>query len=355
MTRQLQVLDLTDEQVVVISAIWSAYVRNQEWPIAEYVDDRLEREGLRLERLLSTFPGYRSVPYGPVWWQTNGPPRPDTKVGVTIAGLYHLPRARGLVETFVEVVRLAALEWRNVPSKPNQPRQLVLRFGDLVRLIRTAEPEADLRLVRVIQALLEHEPPTWRGLSAGPDEAWRWEVAATIRGFDEVGGALDYLLKLDDLIDEVPVTTDPFVLIPNARKAAISSPLRGADPGLWPRINAAVEAGLWDQVVREATVFLEDHLRRWAGLTTNHHGVDLVTAALRPSSGTMPLGRSGNQAEQEGWHLLARGLFLAVRNASGHRLDAFSDEQRALGIVGTVSLLIAQIKLEHPVPVDGGE
>lgn len=338
---------LSPEQIALVRIIWNSFAEHLDWPITQYIEDKLDDVGLRLNSLLQTLPRYRSVHYGPVWWQSMGPPEPDTKIGVTIAGLAHLSEAQPVVDVFVGVIRRAATRWREIPATPHEVRRLSLRLGDLVGLVNPDGLGTPLRLVRSIQKLLEHEPPVWRGVYPGPDESWRWDVGDTIRPFAGVADAWEYLDVLEDFIGEV----DTEVATPATTvEAAVAIP-GGVDAELWARIEGAVASAWWDQVVREATVFFEDHVRRWGGFAPDQHGVDLITAALHPSSGTMRLALEGAKSESDGWFHLARGLILAVRNAVVHRLDVFLDEQRAMGVVGTVSLLIGQIRRDYPEPL----
>jgi hypothetical protein len=121
------------------------------------------------------------------------------------------------------------------------------------------------------------------------------------------------------------------------------------DPELWAHVGTLVEAEDWDKVVRESTALFEDWVRNKAGLPTTVISADLMTRAFKPPGGPLVLG-SGHPGEAEGWHKLARGLSEGVRNATGHRiLGGRSDAKSyAMGVLGTVTLLMTQVRVEHP-------
>ena len=71
-----------------------------------------------------------------------------------------------------------------------------------------------------------------------------------------------------------------------------------------------------------------------------------MTKVFDPNHGRFPLGRT--PGEQQGWHQLARGYSAAVGNAGRHRIDSRADlKAYAIGVVGTASLILAQVQFEH--------
>lgn len=52
--------------------------------------------------------------------------------------------------------------------------------------------------------------------------------------------------------------------------------------------------------------------------------------------------------EKQGWHRLAMGIAMALRNVDAHRFQSRDDHKRyALGVLGTCSLLLTQMRYEH--------
>jgi hypothetical protein len=52
--------------------------------------------------------------------------------------------------------------------------------------------------------------------------------------------------------------------------------------------------------------------------------------------------------EKQGWHRLAMGASMALRNADTHRIASRDDHKRyAMGVLGAGSLLLTQLRHEH--------
>ena len=117
-------------------------------------------------------------------------------------------------------------------------------------------------------------------------------------------------------------------------------------PQLWLHVDTLVSASEWEQVVREATIFFEDWVRTRSKLSNSTTGHALMTAAFEPPGG--PLVLAGQQSsEAQGWAQIARGLSMAVRNPAGHRIGT-NGRSYAMGALGTITLLMTQVELEHP-------
>ena len=122
-----------------------------------------------------------------------------------------------------------------------------------------------------------------------------------------------------------------------------------ADEELWSSVGYLADAEQWGHLVTQAVVFFEHWTRTLAGFPNSLIGVDLMTAAYKPG-GPLELAIGENPSEGEGWLLLAKGLTMAVRNVAGHRIEERDDAQKyALGVVGAITLIMTQVRLEHPV------
>jgi hypothetical protein len=106
----------------------------------------------------------------------------------------------------------------------------------------------------------------------------------------------------------------------------------------------------WEKVAREAAVFVEDKLRNWAAVSASVTGsVNVFKAAIGPTGFVLP--KAGPASEQQGWQQLATGFALALRNPSGHQIKNRSDAKRyALGVLGTASLLLTELRHEYGDP-----
>lgn len=169
--------------------------------------------------------------------------------------------------------------------------------------------------------------------STGP--WWTEQDIAAFRGAQRIAG---------EIIDTLVWHLD--------RRQAASSPYADAtiDPELWSHVQGLVDVGDWEKVAREAAVFVEDKLRTWAAVPSSVTGsVNVFKAALGPDQ--FEMGKSGTSSERQGWLQLATGFALAPRNLSGHRISNRTDLRRyALGVLGTASLLLTQVKHEYGDP-----
>lgn len=119
----------------------------------------------------------------------------------------------------------------------------------------------------------------------------------------------------------------------------------GIDPELWAFVHTDIEGEHWGKTATQATLFLEDRIRKWTGQPAELVGVDLMKAVLGPGA-NYRLGRT--DGEKDGWHQFARGIVMALRNAAAHRIEDRPDHRRyVLGVVGSCSLLLTQLRYEH--------
>jgi Protein of unknown function (Hypoth_ymh) len=130
------------------------------------------------------------------------------------------------------------------------------------------------------------------------------------------------------------------------------------DPELWAHVQGLVLADDWAKVPASVAIFLEDKVRTWAGDPRTSKGevmigTALYAAAMRPD-GPLRLGGQGN--EQEGWRFLGQGPAQALGNVDRHRIQRRQDVKRyAMGVLGLGSLLLTQLRFEHPAEILNAE
>jgi len=98
----------------------------------------------------------------------------------------------------------------------------------------------------------------------------------------------------------------------------------------------------FDRVFREATTILEDRIRKISGI--NARGIDLVAKALNPDLDKAVIKVSNEPSEQEGVFNLCKGIMLAFRNPTHHKLTDQFDEKDALRFISTIDLLLFILK-----------
>jgi hypothetical protein len=118
------------------------------------------------------------------------------------------------------------------------------------------------------------------------------------------------------------------------------------DAELWEHVGDDVTAERWAQAAANAAVFLESKVREWAGLSANDHGKDLMIKVFKGDGGKFPCGSTAG--EEQGWQQLATGFVQALSNVDRHRIQNRPDAAAyAMGVIGTASLLLTQLRYQH--------
>jgi hypothetical protein len=125
---------------------------------------------------------------------------------------------------------------------------------------------------------------------------------------------------------------------------------RAFDPELWDFVKGLVEVEDWGKVASQTAIFVENHVRMWAGDPKDKNGDSLVGkglfAAVLADDSDWRLGTRA--AEREGWRFLGMGFAQALSNVDRHRIQKRDDGRRyAIGVLGLGSLLLTQLRWEH--------
>lgn len=119
----------------------------------------------------------------------------------------------------------------------------------------------------------------------------------------------------------------------------------GIDPELWAHVRDHVAAEEWGKLASQTAIFTEDRIRNWAGRPVSEVGEKLMTAVFG-ERGDFRLGLT--DGEKNGWHRLAMGISMALRNVDAHRIQQRADHKLyAIGVLGSSSLLLTQMRYEH--------
>jgi uncharacterized protein (TIGR02391 family) len=322
--------------------------------------------------ILATFPriGNKNYAYGfsyGLTWNQGNPGstlQPNELIGLTVAGL-HRAGALDYVKLFLRVLAMSCEKLRTFVPNPQQAVTLELTSTEVYEAL--SNDQKVLLAPQELYALLEHEPAMWsggRGMTLEGD--WRWEVTRPFRRYENVRTVDDYLEALTALIEvhtQRVAQAVPFS-VPKPLESGIAGidgyraeadqiqlqpeiPLLGSgiDFELWEHVRPLVEAGRWEQVAREAAIFVETQARLWTG--GQFDGLELMSQLLKPKKahGDEENDRKREANEAEGWHLLALGFFKAVRNHVVHNTVGTEEQlQYGLGTLGTASLLIRRIR-----------
>ena len=132
------------------------------------------------------------------------------------------------------------------------------------------------------------------------------------------------------------------------------APAADYDPGLWDHVKHSVDQQRWEQVASAAVIYIEDKVRRWAGNPVDKTGSKLhgqaLFARVLGQGGELSLG--SQPSETDGWRNLGTGLVAALGNVDRHGIQDRDDARPyALGVLGLASLLLTQVKHQHPTKV----
>ena len=95
----------------------------------------------------------------------------------------------------------------------------------------------------------------------------------------------------------------------------------------------------FDRVINQATLLLEDRIRKKSGLN-NLTGLDLVNRAISSTYANTILQLSDDPNEHEGFSHICRGIVLSFRNPTHHKIVAGISREDALKICAFIDKLL---------------
>lgn len=185
---------LTDNQQRMVELIAGAFIESRwEWPVFDYIEGLLDREGIDAWTELARLPQQPGSGYGAAWWDRagNAPPAPDKPVGLTLLGLHHAEVreqvSAGLVPLFLDLVRFLA-EWRRQrPLSPVHARKLEVSSDEVIAALRDRGQRASVLEPKLLESLLTREPGTWGGGGRStPDGGWTRGVTRNVYRYEHV-------------------------------------------------------------------------------------------------------------------------------------------------------------------------
>ena len=184
------------------------------WPIFQYVEHELYRhDAIDAMRALTGCPavgGHGSGgQYGWTWSQTR---QPGDEIGLTIAGMAHLPAAVDEVNLFIAVLRLAVETQRSYEPSPTEIQ--TIKITSLEVRDRLPPHWVSKATLADIPTLLRHEPATWHCTARSSDDAWELELSPFLRPYARLDNAQEYLERLVEIV--TPVVPEPPPLYPSS-------------------------------------------------------------------------------------------------------------------------------------------
>lgn len=152
--------------------------------------------------------------------------------------------------------------------------------------------------------------------------------------------------KLDQLISRLSYLTKFYTSHPAAGDLLNSI----KDHELKSRcVDLLSASGNYDRAVREATVVLEERIRKRAGEPVDHSGkpligMNLVSKAINSEISRTIIKLSDVASEHEGFALICRGLTLSFRNATHHKLSEDYSREDALKVCAFIDNILATLE-----------
>lgn len=128
---------LTVDQRRLVDVVWRAFLDTKQWPLFQYVEATLDRDGWDAVAVLASFPCLgspvdRSGPrYSVVWYERSAVPRPDSDVRLTIAGLAYA-HDRVYVELFFTVLRYLVNRRHDAAFSPTELTEVRVTRGEII-------------------------------------------------------------------------------------------------------------------------------------------------------------------------------------------------------------------------------
>jgi hypothetical protein len=214
---------LRDDQQLLVDAIADGFSgADYEWPFWDYVDWRLEQEGVDAWDAFQSLPTIGQVGYGAVSWSRTGTVRPNAsdEVKLTVVGFAHSQSLRQYTDVFLFLLNQMIETRAAQRAKPRSVREASLSSGDFAEFWR-ATRHVHLPSPRLTWELVNQEPRLSWGGQPPSEGSWMRTVAPGIREFAGVTSLADYVDRLEALLSPPPAPLPALVPSPLSLAAAI--------------------------------------------------------------------------------------------------------------------------------------
>jgi hypothetical protein len=228
---------LGPEQIMLLRTMAEPYLSSGEWPVWQYVVNKLESDNLDAEKLIRSLPRVGSrdlagLSYGAAW-PVQYHIAPDSHPGLTVAAASHLPDLVSVMaQPFMNVLRVLTQMQLNAPESPHEVKQVTVTPDDIKHALPSISDTVMIRL----PVMLEHEPPTFGGGSwTGADGNWTKEVRREVLKYRNVRDLRGYIERVTALL---PTPESPAELLRPAY-SAVSWTGQWQGGGSEPVVNTA--------------------------------------------------------------------------------------------------------------------
>ena len=189
---------VSPEQITLLETMAEPYLGNGEWPVWQYVVNKLDGSELDAERLLRSLPrvgseGFTGLSYGAAWL-VQPHITEDSRPGLTVAAAFHLPiLVPVMAQPFLNVLRVMTQMRLNAPESPHKVKHVAMTPEDVKRAL----PGISDVFMNRLPGILDHEPPTTGGgAQTDPGGQWSWELPRKILKYKDVRDLRSYIERV---------------------------------------------------------------------------------------------------------------------------------------------------------------
>jgi hypothetical protein len=206
---------LAGDQIRFLQVVYDGFTARGDWPIWQYVDMRLDGEGIDAAAVFASFPPLVSnqgeSQYALVQRSTRHEDNQAT-VRLTVAGLWFILSAEPLLDAFLTTVRLITDKERAITPDPAKEVEATVTSAEVkerLALRRARPPEADDLLVAAVGKVLVEEPPrAWSRMGRSDDGGWQMRLFTGLSGvrvLRGVGSIDGYVERIVQLLTPAPI------------------------------------------------------------------------------------------------------------------------------------------------------
>jgi hypothetical protein len=183
--------------------------RHQAWPVFQYVEAQLDKQGLDAFPLIKSLPMMTHGPFSYGLVRSAGGFRPGERIELTVAGLYRFAPVDQLATLYLRVLAGIAEASATADYDPLAVTDIQVDGAELVTKLRLAGHP----FLGLLPGLLDTEPGTMHGAQPAGDTAqWTHHPTSFIRRFRGVADVPDYLARVRAWqvpVEPLPAPTAP--------------------------------------------------------------------------------------------------------------------------------------------------
>ena len=295
-------MNISANESLFMQTVLEYFLDKGEWPVWGYLNRKLYRKiGPSIRDILEDI-----VPeiVSPISYLTD-----DSRIVLTVLGMYYCKDTHGILADFVRVVQLCVKNYLNSgEEKPTLSNtDLSSQLGMSEETVKTMHNLLGLEGARIING------------GSSSDLGWKYTIPGHILLFDGIQSIEQYFEKRRELENSWDRLTHPSAHDSNMKKKDEAA----QELNMWEKLHPSIrqvaqdiaEAGKFDTAIFEAFRYVEGEIQGRIGSTSIGKG--LLNEAFDGQSPKILI--SQNQHDIEGIKELFSGAFSNIRNDRGHK------------------------------------